>query len=177
LASQQVIRHCRTWPGGARTRLHRRYGTTIRTQRGSYLIPKLPGSAMWIPTASRKCSTIPEFTSLQERIRSTCVETFTTENDDGREANGPAVGVDVRWTVRDQPHLKCNRHLEWDEPAGSACQKVAHWLAALTPSALNVSAIRRRWRLACLLEKRCPHGAPWRGAYKIWRSTPWGIGR
>jgi hypothetical protein len=29
---------------------------------------------MRIPTASRKCSTVAEFTSLQERIRSTCVD-------------------------------------------------------------------------------------------------------
>src|SRR4051812_44866035 len=99
---------------------------------------------MWIPTASRKCSTIPEFTSLQERIRSTCVETFTTENDDGREANGPAVGVDVRWTVRDQPHLKCNRHLEWDDTG-----------RLRVPEGRSLA-----WRAdaeCCLLEKKCPH--------------------
>ena len=76
---------------------------------------KLLGSLWGYRRQVGRCSTVAELTSLRERIRSTCVETFTTENDDGRETNGPPVRVDVRWTVRDQPHPKCNRHLEWDD--------------------------------------------------------------
>ena len=111
------------------------------------------GIAMRIPTVK---------TSVRRTLRSYCSGNVSVQPalrrsqrrmTNGREANGPPVRVDVRWTVRDQPHPKCNRHLEWDDTGRlRPCQKVAHWLGVLTPRALSVSAIRwrERWRRALL---------------------------